>query len=70
MQLGSATEAKKRWRYGLVEGIGKRTWGWEAEGSPLLEAIAREHLVKRQQDGEGLMVTVVIFKMWRFVIVL
>jgi hypothetical protein len=32
----------------------------EAEGSPLLEGVARERLVKTQHDGKGLVGAVVI----------
>jgi hypothetical protein len=35
-------------------GCGDRTWAREAEESPLLEAVARERLVKTQQAGERL----------------
>jgi hypothetical protein len=37
-----------------------RTWAREAEESPLLEAVARERLVKTQQAGKGLADVVVI----------
>jgi hypothetical protein len=42
----------------------------EAEESPLLEAIAREWLVKTLQAGKGLVGAVVICKVWRLAIVL
>jgi hypothetical protein len=42
----------------------------EAEESPLLEAVARERLVKTQQAGKGLAGAVVICKAWRLVVVL
>jgi hypothetical protein len=35
-------------------GCGKRTWAQEAEESPLLEAVAREQLLKTLQAGEYL----------------
>jgi hypothetical protein len=38
----------------------ERTLGREAEESPLLETVAREWLVKTQQDGKGLAGAVVI----------
>jgi hypothetical protein len=41
-------------------GGNKRTWAREAEESPLLEAVARERLVRTQQAGKGLAITVVI----------
>jgi hypothetical protein len=37
-----------------------RTSACEAEGSPLLEAVAREQLVKTQQAGKGLAGAMVI----------
>jgi hypothetical protein len=36
----------------------------EAEESPLLEAIAREHLVKTKQAGKDLRCAVVICELW------
>jgi hypothetical protein len=42
-----------------------RTWGYEAEESPLLETVARERLVKPQKAGEGLGGDVVICESWR-----
>jgi hypothetical protein len=41
-------------------GCDKRTLAREAEESPLLEAIARERLVKTQQAGKGVAGAVVI----------
>jgi hypothetical protein len=41
-------------------GFEDRTSAREAEGSPLLEAVARERLVKTQQAGKGLAGVVVI----------
>jgi hypothetical protein len=35
-------------------GCDKRTWAQEVEKRPLLEAVARERLVKREQAGKGL----------------
>jgi hypothetical protein len=46
-------------------GCDKRTWTREAEELPLLEAVARERLVKTQQMGKGLVGAVVICKVWR-----
>jgi hypothetical protein len=37
----------------------------EAEKSPLVEAVAREWLVKTHQVGKGLAGAVVICKMWK-----
>jgi hypothetical protein len=42
----------------------------EAEESLLLEAIAREQLVKTQQEGKGLVGAVVICELWILVVVL
>jgi hypothetical protein len=42
----------------------------EAEGSPLLEAISREWLVKTQQAGRDLACAVVICKVWRLAMAL
>jgi hypothetical protein len=42
----------------------------EAEEFMLLEAVARERLMKTQQAEKGLQCTVVIFKVWRLVIAL
>jgi hypothetical protein len=41
----------------------KRTRGCEAEESPLLEAVARERLVKTQQAWKGLASAVVLFEL-------
>jgi hypothetical protein len=46
-------------------GCEERTSGREAKESQLLEAVARERLVKRQQAGKGLVGAVVICKLWR-----
>jgi hypothetical protein len=42
----------------------------EAEESPLLEAITREQLVKRQQTGKDLVCAVVMYKVWRLAMAL
>jgi hypothetical protein len=42
----------------------------EAEESPLLEAIARERLVKTQQAGKVLAGSVVICKVWSLAVAL
>jgi hypothetical protein len=42
----------------------------EAEESPLLEAVARERLVKTQQAGKGLAGAVVICELWRLAVAL
>jgi hypothetical protein len=42
----------------------------EAEESPLLEAVAREWLVKTQQAGKGLVGAVVTYELWRLAVVL
>jgi hypothetical protein len=63
VQLSSASEAEKRWRSSSLEEISGRQFrtgvGEDAE-PPLLEAVAREHLVKTQQAPRGLAGTVVI----------
>jgi hypothetical protein len=41
------------------------TWVLEAEESPLLEAVARERLMKTQQAGKGLTCAMVIYELWR-----
>jgi hypothetical protein len=43
---------------------------YEAEESPLLEAVAREQLVKMQQAGKGLGGAVVICELWGLTVVL
>jgi hypothetical protein len=42
----------------------------EAEESPLLEAVARERLVKTKRAGKGLAGAVVISELWRLVVAL
>jgi hypothetical protein len=42
----------------------------EAEESPLLEIVARERLVKKQQACKGLACAVVICELWRLAIAL
>jgi hypothetical protein len=42
----------------------------EAEKSPLLEAVARKHLLETQQAGKRLAGAVVICKVWRLIIAL
>jgi hypothetical protein len=46
------------------------TWRREAEESPLLEAVARERLVKTQQAGKGFAGAAVICKLWRLAVAL
>jgi hypothetical protein len=53
-----------------MQGCEDRTSVGEAEESPLLEAIAREQLVKTQQAGKGLAGAVVVCELWRLVVVL
>jgi hypothetical protein len=52
------------------EGIEKRSSESEAEEFPLLEAVARERLVKIQQARIGLEGAVVICELWRLEVVL
>jgi hypothetical protein len=42
----------------------------EAEESPLLEAVSREWLVKKQQAGKAVLCAVVICKVWRLAMAL
>jgi hypothetical protein len=42
----------------------------EAEESPLLEAVARERLVKAQQAEKRLAGAVVIYELWRLAVTL
>jgi hypothetical protein len=51
-------------------GCEERTWAFEIEESPLLEAVAREWLVKTQQAGKGLACAVVVCELWRLAVVL
>jgi hypothetical protein len=51
-------------------GCEDRTWALEAEELPLLEAVARERLMKTQPFGKGLAGAVVICKVWKLVIAL
>jgi hypothetical protein len=51
-------------------GCENRTLARDAEESPLLEAIAREQLVRTQQARKGLAGAVVICELWRFVVAL
>jgi hypothetical protein len=48
----------------------ERTWGREGKESPVLEAVAREGLVKTQQFGKGLAGAVVICELWRLAVAL
>jgi hypothetical protein len=51
-------------------GCGNRIGAREAEESPLLEAVARERLVKTEQAGKGLAGAVVICELWRLAVAL
>jgi hypothetical protein len=42
----------------------------EIKESPLVEAVARERLVKTQQAGKGLAGAVVVYELWRLAVVL
>jgi hypothetical protein len=42
----------------------------EAEESPLLEAVARQRLAKKQQGGKGLAGAVMICELWRLAVAL
>jgi hypothetical protein len=51
-------------------GCEERTLAREAEESPLLEAVAREWLVKTQQAGKCLSGAVAICELWRLAMAL
>jgi hypothetical protein len=51
-------------------GCEDRTSTCKAEESPLLEAVARERLMKTQQTGKGLTGAVVICELWRLAVTL
>jgi hypothetical protein len=53
-----------------TNGCDKRAPAREAEESPLLEAVARELLVKTQQAGKCLASAVVNCKVWRSAVAL
>jgi hypothetical protein len=57
-------------RYFSAGGCEDRTGVHEAREPPLLEAVAREHLVKTQQAGKGIVNAVVICELWRLAVVL
>jgi hypothetical protein len=48
----------------------EKIWEREAEESPLLEAVARERVVKTQQSAKGLACAVVSFTVWRLAVAL
>jgi hypothetical protein len=54
----------------VVSACEERTWGREAEESPLLEAVAMERLVKTQEAGKGSAGGVVICELWRLAMAL
>jgi hypothetical protein len=58
------------WQEFCTGGCEDRTWEREAEESPLLEAAARERLVKTQQAGKGIAGYVVICELWRLAVAL
>jgi hypothetical protein len=52
----------------ISEGQGvceEKTWAREAEECSLLEAVARERMVKTHQAGKGLVDAVVVCELWR-----
>jgi hypothetical protein len=53
---------------GNVTSVQFYTRGCEAEESPLLEALAKERLVKTQQVGKVLAGAVVICELWRLLV--
>jgi hypothetical protein len=68
--LSSAREAEERRHSTVVEYSLDSNVHTEAEESPLLEAVAKECLVKTQQAGKGLAGAVVICKVWRLAVAL
>jgi hypothetical protein len=75
--MQQAREAEKRWHYSSV--INERSSAWEAvkKGlkcvklkNPLLDAIAKEQLVKTQQAAKGLAGAVAISELWRLAVAL
>jgi hypothetical protein len=64
LEFGQLT-VKSQFCKGVCE---ERTWNREAKESPLLEAVARERLVKAQQAGKGLEVAVVIYELWKLAV--
>jgi hypothetical protein len=42
------------WKEFYTGSCDKKTWGWDVEETPLLEAVARERLLETLQTGEGL----------------
>jgi hypothetical protein len=54
----------------LYEVCEERSWAREAEESPLLEAVVRERLVKKQQAGKGLACGVLICELRRLALAL
>jgi hypothetical protein len=59
-----------QWVYFFMGGCEDRIWEREAEESPLLEAVARERLVKTQHAVKFLAGAVVIGKEWRLAVAL
>jgi hypothetical protein len=47
-----------------MESCEERTWAREAEESPLLEAVAREQMMKTQHAGKCLAGAEVICELW------
>jgi hypothetical protein len=47
-----------------------RTWAREVDESSLLEAVAREGLMKTLQAGEDLVVAEAIYEVWRLAVAL
>jgi hypothetical protein len=64
VQLSSAREAEKRWRYSSVVGHSpdSNDVSIEAEESALLEAVTRKRPLKTLQAGEDLVFAAVICK--------
>jgi hypothetical protein len=65
-----ATSSIVSWEEFCTGGCEDRTWAREAEEPLLLEAVARERLVKTQKSGKGLAGAVVICEFWRLAVAL
>jgi hypothetical protein len=69
VQLSSAREAEKRWRNSWVDSWVQFCTSGSIE-SPLLEAVARERLLKTLQARENLMFAAVFCKVWSLAVAL
>jgi hypothetical protein len=72
-EVSSVREAVKKrdsWEKAGRDSPFRENFSAEAEESPLLEAVTREWLVKKQQTGKDLACAVVICKVWRLAMAL